>query len=99
MSAAYDLFTYPQVAGFKRRNTSREAAERCHAPLLRAKVFAELEKQRYMTADECADALGLSVLSIRPRFSELSNLGKIMDAGFRRLNSSGRSAIVWKVVP
>lgn len=95
---AFDLFTYPQAAGWKARETSRAAAERTPAPILRAKVLAEFQRQNYMTADECAAALRLSILSIRPRVTELSNLGKLMDSGFRRQNASGRSAIVWKPV-
>ena len=40
--------------------------------------------------------LGESVLAIRPRFSELRALGQITDTGARRINDSGRSAIVWR---
>lgn len=50
------------------------------------------------TADEVADALGKSVLSIRPRITELKNLGKIVDTGDRRKNTSGKSAKVWKAI-
>lgn len=96
---AHDLFTYPQAAGWKARETSRAAAEATPAKLLRGKVLAEYQRQQYMTADECAQALGLSVLSVRPRVTELGNLGRLMDSGFRRRNASGRSAIVWKPVP
>ena len=95
---AHDLFSYPQSAGWKRRETSRQAAEHVPASILRAKVLAEFERQNYMTADECADSLGIDKLSIRPRVSELSNMGKVMDAGFRRQNASGKSAIVWRLV-
>lgn len=93
-----DARPYPHSAGWKARETSRAAAEHCPAPLLRAKVLSEFSRQGYMTADECAASLGLSVLSVRPRVTELSNLGKLMDSGFRRPNASGRSAIVWRVV-
>lgn len=90
--------TYPRVPGWKARETSRSAAERIPAQLLRGKVLAEFQRQKYMTADECSEALGIDKLSIRPRVTELSNLGKLMDSGFRRPNASGRNAIVWQVV-
>lgn len=102
---AFDLFSYPQQAGWKARETSRAAAEKVDAATLRAKVLREIERQRYMTADECAQAVlphlppDRAALSIRPRITELSKLGKLMDSGFRRPNASGRSAIVWKTVP
>ena len=48
-----------------------------------------------VTADECAAVIRETVLSIRPRFTELRVAGRIVDSGARRKNSSGRSAIVW----
>lgn len=97
-----DLFTYqpsyPAAAGWKTRDTSREAAERVPAKVLQAKVLAEYQRQRWMTADECAEALNIDKLSIRPRVTELSLANKIMDSGLRRKNASGRSAIVWRIV-
>lgn len=96
---AHDLFSYPQAAGWKARDTSRQAAERLDAEIWQAKVLAEFERQRYMTADECAEALGADRYTIRPRVTELSKQQKIMDSGERRRNAcSGRSAIVWKLV-
>lgn len=49
------------------------------------------------TADECALNLNESVLSIRPRFTEMRRLNWIEDTGERRKNDSGRNAIVWRV--
>lgn len=48
-----------------------------------------------LTADEAADRLRLSVLTARPRCTELRQCGAIVDSGLRRRNRSGRSAIVW----
>lgn len=99
-----DLFSYapsyPIAAGFKgNRDTSREAAERIPAKVLQAKVLAEFERPGcWWTADEVAERLHLSVLSVRPRVTELSALGKIRDSGERRPNASGRNAIVWRLV-
>lgn len=49
------------------------------------------------TADEIAYALGYSILTVRPRVSELNRMQKIADSGARRKNASGRNAIVWRV--
>jgi len=88
---------YPVTPGAKAPGTSTEAAEamRPRAGILRAKVLACLRAQS-LTADECADALGESVLAIRPRLSELRALNQITDTGERRQNDSGRNAIVWR---
>jgi predicted HTH transcriptional regulator len=50
-----------------------------------------------MTADEVAENMGKSILSIRPRIAELSKLGSIEDSGQRRTNESGKVATVWRV--
>lgn len=97
-----DLFNYyPQQPGFKRRDTAEEAAIgiASGAPRLRQLCLDMLARSGAMTADECASRLGIDKLSIRPRFSELANLSKIADTGQRRLNSSGKRAIVWSLVP
>jgi hypothetical protein len=48
-----------------------------------------------LTADECAGRLQVSVLSIRPRISELRTLGQVFKTDVRRQNRSGHSAAVW----
>lgn len=91
--------TYPHQPGFKvtRPETSREAAEvaAALAMTLRERVETWLRGHE-VTADECAEALGESILSIRPRLSELRALGRIEDTGKRRKNVSGNSAVVWR---
>lgn len=98
MSDTLDLFTYPQVPGAKVSGTSREAAESMKedAATLRTLCLAFLSIYP-KTADQCAAAMDQSVLSVRPRFSELRAMGLIVDTGERRLNYSGRKAIVWDV--
>lgn len=92
-----DLFRYPHEPGAQDRDTSRDAADEVavNAPQMRARALAVLERSRGLTADEVAGKLGLSILSIRPRVTELSRLGKVRDSGTRRPNASGRNAIVW----
>lgn len=68
--------------------------------LIRAKVL-----QHYisrfpdgLTADEVAIDLDLSVLTVRPRVSELHRDARIEDTGLRRRNQSGMTATVWRYV-
>lgn len=95
-----DLFTYPHAPGAQDRDTSRAAAVEIapEAQQLRARALAVVERSNGLTADEVAGKLGLSILSIRPRMTELSRLGKVRDSGRRRANVSGRNAIVWAPV-
>ncbi len=100
-----DLFEprrYPDVPGAARGvDTSIAAAEavKPRAAILREKCLAYVKRwgMTGSTADECALNLGESVLSIRPRFTELLRANLIEDTGTRRKNDSGRFAIVWKV--
>lgn len=48
-----------------------------------------------LTADQCAEILNLSPLTVRPRFTELSQAGLIIATTEKRLNRSGRRAQVW----
>lgn len=95
-----DLFNYPHAPGAQDRDTSRAAAADIAetAPQLRGRALAIVERSNGMTADEVAGKLGLSILSIRPRLSELARLGKVRDSGQRRPNASGKNAIVWAPV-
>ena len=101
-----DFARYPDAPGYKRGGTSKAAADsmKQKAPTLRDMVLAELS-QANATADECAAAMGLSILSVRPRFTELAKdnyltgeMHKIVDTGLRRPNDSGRMATVWRAV-
>ncbi len=95
-----DLFTYPNAPGARDRDTSRAAAVEiaAEAPRLRARALAIVERSNGLTADEVAGRLGRSILSMRPRLTELARLGKVRDSGQRRRNASGRNAIVWQPV-
>lgn len=88
---------YPNHAGYKQLTTAKDAADSIepHAKILREQVLNVL-KMRSMTADEVAEWLGESILSIRPRLSELKTKELIVDTGIRRKNVSGKKAIVWE---
>lgn len=95
-----DLFAeYPDVPGWKARDTAKKAAESVapvQGPLQRA-CLACLRDHGPQTADEIAERLREGVLTIRPRISELAILALIEDSGSRHPNASGRQAIVWKL--
>ena len=89
--------------GYQRTDTSQSAAEHVsrsgRAAILSRKVLEAYHASVFgLTADECADQLGESILSIRPRVTELKFKGLLADTGVRRENASGRSAAVMKAV-
>jgi len=90
---------YPWQAGHRGVDTSVEAAEGVDGAGLRAEVLDVLHRCGPQTTDEAAGWLGRSVLSIRPRFTELLRVGAIHRAGERRPNASGRMAHVFQVTP
>jgi len=87
---------YPQAPGFRPVDTSRAAALaiRADAKTIRGKVIEVLRGRGPMTADEVAEVLGLSILTVRPRLTELKRMGRIEDTGHRRQNRSGKAAAV-----
>jgi hypothetical protein len=94
--------SYPDSPGFKSRGTSSLAARQIapHAEALRDRVFAFL-KANYpapFTADEVADRLDESFLSVRPRLSELRRNALIEPTAERRKNRSGMLARCWRAV-
>ena len=95
------MTTYPNTPGWKASDneTSREAAKSIEAPAktLRRKCHEAL-KLAAMTADEVAELVGASVLSVRPRVSELKAQGLVQATDKRRCNISGKRAVVWLAV-
>jgi predicted transcriptional regulator len=93
---------YPDAPGFKVSGPSEQAAEAMGstANKMRAAVLEQFAQYPGgATADEVAKDLNLSVLSVRPRVSELNRSGKIKQTGARRKNQSGMSATVWRIAP
>ena len=90
---------YPAQPGARDRDTSIAAAEAIasKAPTLRAATLAAFQHfHAGLTADEAAAVLGASILSIRPRVTELTRMGELEDSGVRRPNHSGKAAVVWR---
>ena len=87
---------YPDIPGFRDAQASREAAR---AITVRAGTLRRLVLSRYraaypagLAADEVAKAMGASVLSIRPRVTELKRAGLLEQTPDRHRNDSGLSA-------
>lgn len=93
------ITTYPDVPGYKAMDTgtSRAAAYAMVSKVktLREKCLACL-RGADMTADEVAELMHESILTIRPRISELKALGLIRATAERHHNSSGKLAVVWR---
>ncbi len=90
---------YPSQPGYKRRETSRDAATamKPKAKRLQGLVLDALAQYGALTADEIADKLSIDKLSIRPRLSELAAQYRVVDTGQRRANESGKRAVVWSL--
>lgn len=93
------IAAYPNAPGHRGVDTSVLAAEALEPTLGNLQRLA-LSAIRHagetgLTADELAAQLGLGRASIQPRTSELQRKGWIRDSEQRRLNASGRKAIVW----
>lgn len=94
-----NIIGYATERNFKVQGTSSDAAESMvsKAQTLRTKVYNAL-KEKPMTADQVSEVIGETVLSTRPRLSELRKKGLIEDSGKRELNESMKQAVVWRVV-
>lgn len=90
---------YPDAPGHRNVDTSVAAANAIAPKLGRLQRLAQAAikaaKERGLTADELAAKLDMDRYSVQPRTSELKRKGLIRDSGKRRLNSSGKAAIVW----
>lgn len=78
-------------------DTREEARpERSKAEVMRLRILRKYVKAaaQGLTGDEAAEALGLSVLSVRPRITELKGSGVLVDAGERRFNRMGKREAV-----
>lgn len=66
----------------------------------RSEMFREAAEIRReaATPEQVALRLGVPLMNVRPRCSELARLGLIEDSRVRRLAMGGRKAIVWKAV-
>jgi hypothetical protein len=93
---------YPNLPGFWVSGPSEQAATAIAsiAKTLREQVRNTIAAAPHgLTADEVAAQLNKSILSVRPRVSELHRQGEIRQAGTRGRNASGMTASVWILSP
>jgi DNA-binding Lrp family transcriptional regulator len=92
---------YPDHPGARGDATSQEAADKVapEAKTVREACLRILKAIGPMTADEVAAQLGLSVLTVRPRITELKRKGLARSTKERRDNVSGMSAVVVEASP
>lgn len=103
MSRMKDLLgdkLYPESPGFKVGGTSAEAAHAIapRAGTLQALCLSEITKESG-TPDEIAYRINRSILSVRPRITELIKQGLVRKTEVRRPNASGMMADVVERVP
>ena len=92
--------TYPHKPGYKKTDTSRDAAGNIEysARRIRDLVLSELYRAgKYgVTSRELSERLGIDYASVQPHTSELSADLTIKDSGYRRIDKlTGKRVIVW----
>ena len=96
-----DLFaqTYPDAPGWKGRDTSKAAAQAIapKAQSLRERVLVAVTAQPG-SPEQIARRIGVPLMNVRPRLSELAARGLVVDTGRREIADGGRKAIVWQAV-
>lgn len=92
---------YPMTPGYQDTDTSKAAAKRMEKPQseIQSRILTWLGTRREIggTPDEFAEAMGIDILSARPRFTELKARGLILATDQRRKNARGNSAVVYRV--
>ena len=89
---------YPEKPGWKEPTTSRAAADiiESNAETVRGEALRKLKQHPAgLTADEVAAHIKRSILTVRPRITELKLMGLVERSGECRLNRSGIRAAVW----
>ena len=91
--------SYPDAPGHQNVDTSIEAAATVDANYLRNCVMQMLTTNGELSPDQCAEGLGLSILSIRPRFTELYKKHRIERTGKKAKTASGKQAHIYRITP
>lgn len=90
---------YPYQAGYKKRSTSKEAADKINMRYPRQSFMVEdvlrLGQMMNYTADEVAELTQQNIISVRARISELATQNVVEDSGVRRKNKNNRNVIAW----
>ena len=104
MTEPDDLFMfaekYPDGPGYTNETTSKAAAEKVapKAGTQAADCLEFIRQRGRATPDEASIALNMLVTSARPRFTQLKNLGLIVEDG-TAINENGNDSIAYKLAP
>ena len=84
------------------KDTERLAAEFIAPKVtgLRLKALQSLASaQPGLTGSQVADKMDAWLYSVKPRLTELQNMGLAQDSGARAKNTRGRQEVVWEITP
>ena len=100
MQNEFDFDKYPHKAGHRGHRNSIISAKETNKKLSRLKkqILIELYKNpKGLIGSELSDILKVSILTIRPRTTELKILGLITDTEQDRKNDGGKPEAVFKL--
>ena len=86
--------------GYQNNEVSKEAADfNASSKLTLRQQVAELfDAYTYLTVEDVSSLLNRPDVSVRPRVTELKNLGYIQDSGERKMGQWGTSITLWELV-
>ena len=93
-------FTQPPMVHKNAKDTERLAAEFIAPRVtgLRLKTLQSLAAiPSGLTGSQVADKIGAWIYSVKPRLTELQNMGLAEDSGARAKNERGRQEVVWQI--
>ncbi len=93
---------YPNKAGYKDNDCSKEAASKINRTL-RARQEEVLNVLKThsngLSSEQIASLIGRPSLSIKPRLSELKELGLVRKSGRRGKTELGGACTIWEINP
>jgi hypothetical protein len=95
-------FTQPPMVHKNAKDTERMAAEFIAPKVtgLRLKALQSLAAAPSgLTGSQVADKMNAWLYSVKPRLTELQNMGLAEDSGERQLNERNRPEVVWQITP
>jgi len=95
-------FNRPPLVHKNAKDTERMAAEFIAPKVtgLRLKALQSLAAAPSgLTGSQVADKMNAWLYSVKPRLTELQNMGLVQDSGERQLNERNRAEVVWQITP
>lgn len=95
-------FSRPPLVHKNAKDTERMAAEFIAPKVtgLRLETLQSLAAAPSgLTGSQVADNMGAWIYSVKPRLTELQNMGLAVDSGARAKNERNRQEVVWQITP